>query len=165
MTIVVIYTIMVQPATRSVPCATVQVRLGMRKIRRTADNRPQSKPTRPDLHRARAAAPFPRELRLLALFRLPLSQSDAGAAAILVDEFDNSASAHFVRRSINHTLSFLLGRFGRFASTCFFGGRRSADGLRGMRRSDLGEANTDDHLAKSTPAASNALGSPALAAG
>jgi len=84
MTIVVIYTIMVQPATRSVPCATLQVRLGARKIRRTADNRPQSKPTRPDLHRARAA----RELRLLALFRLPLSQPYPGAAAVLVDEFD-----------------------------------------------------------------------------
>ena len=79
---------MVRPATRSVPCATLQVRLGARKIRRTADNRPQSKPNRPDLHRARATAPFRRELRLLALFRLPLSQSDAGATAILVDELD-----------------------------------------------------------------------------
>ena len=68
-----------------------EVRLGARKIRRTADNRPQSKPTRPDLYRARAAAPFPRELRLLALFRLPLSQSDAGAAAVFIDKLDASS--------------------------------------------------------------------------
>ena len=87
---------MVQPATRSVPCATLQVRLGTRKIRRTVDNRPQSKPNRPDLHQARATAPFPSELRLLALFQLPLSQSDAGATAILVDESTPAASSAFL---------------------------------------------------------------------
>ena len=36
----------------------------------------------------RAAAPFRRELRLLALLRLPLSQPHPGAAAVLVDELD-----------------------------------------------------------------------------
>jgi hypothetical protein len=45
-----------------------------RNIRGAADNR--------------AAAPFRRELRLLALFWLPLSQPNARAAAVLVDEFD-----------------------------------------------------------------------------
>ena len=37
-------------------------------------------------------------------------------------------------------LSFLLRRFRGFASTCFFGSRRSPDGLPGVRRSGLGEA-------------------------
>ena len=57
MTIVVIYTMMVKPATRSVACATLQ------------------------------PAPFSREPRLLALFRLPLSQPDPWTTAVLVDEF------------------------------------------------------------------------------
>ncbi len=64
---------MVQPATRSVPCANARSDLA-RNIRGAADNI--------------AAAPFRRELRLLALFWLPLSQSDAGATAVLVDELD-----------------------------------------------------------------------------
>ncbi len=44
--------------------------------------------------------------------------------------------------TINHTLSFLLGRLGGFASSRFFGSRRSADGSPGVRRSGLGEADT-----------------------
>jgi hypothetical protein len=36
----------------------------------------------------------------------------------------------------------LLGSLGGLASTWFFGGRRSADGLPGVPRSGLGEANT-----------------------
>ena len=69
-----------------------------RKFRRTADNHSQSKPTRADLHGVRAAAPFRRELRLLALFRLPLSQPDAGTAAVLVDELDAGCFQHPLRR-------------------------------------------------------------------
>ena len=38
-------------------------------------------------------------------------------------------------------LAVLPGRLGRFASTCSFGSRGSADGLPGLRRSGLGEAN------------------------
>ena len=44
--------------------------------------------------------------------------------------------------AINHTLSFLLGRLGGFAASRFFGSRRSAGGLPGVRRSGLGKANT-----------------------